>query len=65
MRLFITRHEYKYSSFSDYSLNDYEKLLETKLHHLTKGIIGIYHYGLNIKHAEQVLEKGLIVNSLL
>ena len=28
-------------------------------------IIGNYHYGLNIEHANPVLEKGLIVNSLL
>ena len=37
----------------------------TKLPHLTKGLIGNYHYGFNIEHAKQVLEKGLIVNSLL
>ena len=38
---------------------------ETKLPHLTKGLIGNYHYGLNIEHAKPLLEKGLIVNSLL
>ena len=38
---------------------------KTKLPHLTKGLIGNYHYGLNIEHAKPVLEKGLIVNSLL
>ena len=37
----------------------------TKLPLLTKGLIGNYHYGLNIEHAKPVLEKGLIVNSLL
>ena len=36
-----------------------------KLPHLTKDLIGNYHYGLNIEHAKPVLEKGLIVNSLL
>ena len=35
------------------------------LPHLTKRLIGNYHYGLNIEHAKPVLEKGLIVNSLL
>ena len=35
------------------------------LPHLTKVLIGNYHYGLNIEHAKSVLEKGLIVNSLL
>ena len=28
----------------------------TKLPHLTKGLIGNYHYGLNIEHAKHVLE---------
>ena len=41
--------------------NDYK----TKLPHLTKDLIGNYHYGLNIEHAKPVLEKYLIVNSLL
>ena len=41
------------------------KLKKTKLPHLTKDLIGNYHYGLNIEHAKPVLEKGLIVNSLL
>ena len=38
---------------------------EIKLPHLTKGLIGNYHYWLNIEHIKPVLEKGLIVNSLL
>ena len=38
---------------------------KTKLQHLTKGLIGNYHYELNIEHAKPVLEKGKIVNSLL
>ena len=38
---------------------------ETKLPHLTKGLIGNKHYGFNIEHAKPVLEKVLIVNSLL
>ena len=38
---------------------------ETKLPHLTKYLIGNYHYGLNIEQANPLLEKGLIVNSLL
>ena len=38
---------------------------ETKLPYLTNGLIGNYHYGLNIEHAKTVLEKSLIVNSLL
>ena len=38
---------------------------KTKLPHLSKGLIGNYHYGLNIEHAKPVLEKCLIVNSLL
>ena len=42
-----------------------KKLKKTKLPHLTKDLIGNYHYGLNIEHAKPVLEKGLIVNSLL
>ena len=37
----------------------------TKLPHITKCLIGNFHYGLNIEHAKLVLEKGLIVNSLL
>ena len=40
-------------------------LRKQKLPHLTKGLIGNYHYGFNIEHAKSVLEKGLIVNSLL
>ena len=42
-----------------------KKLKKTMLPHLTKDLIGIYHYGLNIENAKPVLEKGLIVNSLL
>ena len=42
-----------------------KKLKKAKLHHLTKCLIGKYHYVLNIEHAKTVLEKGLIVNSLL
>ena len=42
-----------------------KKLKKTKLLHLTKDLIDNYHYGLNIEHAKPVLEKGLIVNSLL
>ena len=37
----------------------------SKLPHLTKDLIINFHYGLNIEHAKLVLEKGLIVNSLL
>ena len=44
------------------TMNNYKK---TKLPHLTKGLIENYHYGFNIEHAKPVLEKGLIVNSLL
>ena len=33
--------------------------------HLTKDLIGNYHYRLNIEHANPVLEKGLIVNQFL
>ena len=39
--------------------------LKTKIPHLIKGLIGNYHYGLNIEHAKPLLEKGLIENSLL
>ena len=53
------------SNFSGYSLNDYQKPLENKLPHLTKGLICNYHYGLNIEHTKPVLEKDMIVNSLL
>ena len=35
---------------------------ETKLPHLTKGLIGNYHYVLNIEQAKPVLEKGLKEN---
>ena len=38
---------------------------ELKLPHLIKGLICNYHYGLKIENAKPVLEKGLIVNSLL
>ena len=40
-------------------------LKETNLPHHTIGLISNYQYGLNIDHAKLVLEKGLIVNSLL
>ena len=40
-------------------------LSQTKFHHSLMGLIGNYHYGFNIEHTKQVLEKGLIVNSLL
>ena len=38
---------------------------KTKLPHLIKGLLGNFHYGLNIEHAKPVLYKSLIVNSLL
>ena len=38
---------------------------KTKLFNLTNDLIGNYSCGLNIEHAKPVLEKGLIVNSLL
>ena len=41
------------------------KHLESKASSPNKGLIGKYHYGFNIEHAKPVLEKGLIVNSLL
>ena len=34
-----------------------KKLKKTKLPHLTKDLIGNYHYGLNIEHAKPVLKK--------
>ena len=42
-----------------------KKLKKTKLHHITKGLIGKYHYLFDIEHTKNILEKGLIVNSLL
>ena len=42
-----------------------KNLKETKHQHLAKGLIGNYHFGLNFHAANSVLEKGLIVNSLL
>ena len=39
-------------------------LQKTNLPHLTKGLIGNYHYGFNIEHAITMLEKGMLVNSL-
>ena len=42
-----------------------KKLKKTRLTHLTQSLIGYYHYVLIIEHAKPVLEKGLIVNSLL
>ena len=44
------------------SMKNFKK---TKLPHLTKSLFGNCHYGLNIEHAKSVLEKGLIINSLL
>ena len=38
---------------------------ETMLPHLTKDLIGNYHYGLNIEHFKPVLVKVRKVNSLL
>ena len=38
---------------------------ETKFPHLTKRLIGNYHYGLNIEQDKSVLEKVLYVKSLL
>ena len=38
---------------------------ETKLPHLTKGLIGNYIKGLNIENDKPMVEKVLIVNSLL
>ena len=38
---------------------------ETKLSHLTKGLICNYHYGFNIEYAKLVFEKGPIVNNLM
>ena len=42
-----------------------KNIKKTKLSHLKKGLIGNYHYGLNIEHAKPVHEKGMIVNTLL
>ena len=42
-----------------------KNIKKTKLPHLTNSLIGNYHYGFNIEHAKQVLEKGTLVNSLL
>ena len=42
-----------------------KKLKKTKLPHLTKDLIGNYHYGLNIEHAKPMLEKCPITNSFL
>ena len=42
-----------------------KNLYKTKLPHLSIGLTGNYHYGFNIEYAKPVLEKGLIVNSLL
>ena len=42
-----------------------KNIKKTKLPHITKGLIGNYHYWLNIEHAKSLLENGLIVNSLL
>ena len=42
-----------------------KNIKKTKLPHINKGLISKYHYGFNIEHAKSVLEKGLIVNTLL
>ena len=42
-----------------------KKIKKTNLPQLTKGLIGNYHHSFNIEYAKPVLEKGLIVNSLL
>ena len=42
-----------------------KNLKKPKHLHLTKGLIGNHHYGFNIEHAKPLLEKGLIVDSLL
>ena len=42
-----------------------KNIKKTNIPHLTKGLIGSYHYELNIEHAKPMLEKDLIVNSLL
>ena len=42
-----------------------ENIKKTKLPHLTKRLIGNYHSGFYIANAKTVLDKGLIVNSLL
>ena len=42
-----------------------KNIKKTKLPHLTKGLNGNYHYGLNIEHAKLVIEIWLIVNALL
>ena len=44
---------------------DKEQFRVTKLPHLTKGLMSNYHYGFIIEHAKPVLEKVLIVNSLM
>ena len=53
------------SSFSGYSLNDYEKSLENKASLPHQVLIVNYHYGFNIELAKSMLEKGAIVESLL
>ena len=44
------------------TIKNYKK---TKLPHLIKGLISNYHYGFNIEHVKPVLEKGMILNSLM
>ena len=52
MEVYIERDFYiSNSSFSGYSLNDYEKPLEYKAFHITKGWIGNYHNAFNIEHS--------------
>ena len=53
------------SSFSGYSLTDFKNIKKPKHLHLTKGLIVNYHYGFNIEYFKSVLEKAMIVNSLL
>ena len=61
----MTRKVYNYSSFIGYSLMTMKNIKKTKLTHQTKGLIDNYHYGLNIEHAKLVLEKGMILNTLI
>ena len=42
-----------------------KNIKKAKLPHLTKGLIGNYHYTFNIEQAKPMLEKDLLLNSLL
>ena len=42
-----------------------KKIKKTMLPHLTKGLIGNYHYGFNNEHAKPLLKKCLIMNYFL